>query len=99
MTRTRIPLAGLVVLSVLLLGRVVWAGSSDNVAVDWWVMNGGGAPAVSGSGNVALNGSLGQTAIGPSASTGSEYALGAGYWYGTAPGERYIYLPVILRGS
>ena len=84
MTSTRIPLASLVVLSVLLLGGVVRAGSSDSYAVEWWVMSGGGAPAVSGSGNVALNGSLGQTAIGPSA--GGDATLGAGYWYGV--GER-----------
>ena len=96
MTSTRIPLAGLLVLSVLLLGGVAWAGSSDNYAVDWWVMSGGGAPAVSGFGEVALDGSLGQTAIGPSA--GGDATLGAGYWLEEEPAP-YIYLPVVLRGS
>ena len=97
MTRARIVLAGLVALSVLLLTTVVWAGSSDNYAIDWSVMSGGGAPAASGSRNVALNGSLGQSAIGTSES--AHYSLGAGYWCGTAAGERRIYLPLVLRSA
>ena len=103
MNKTRIATLGLATLLIFFLAGVVWAGSSDSFAIDWRVMSGGGAPAVSGSGNVALNGSLGQTAIGPSASTGGEYALGAGYWSGqgpaSAPGEQYIYLPVVLGDS
>jgi hypothetical protein len=83
---------------LLLLTGVVFADTTQVPSVDWWVMSGGGAPAASSSGNVALNGSLGQTAIGPSASTGGEYALGAGYWLEEEPAP-YIYLPVVLRGS
>lgn len=71
------------------------AGSSDHTDISWQVLSGGGGPAVSGSGHVALNGSLGQTAIGPSASDG--YALGAGYWYGLGYGRYEIYLPLLLR--
>lgn len=93
MTRTRIALAGLVALLLFLLAGVVWAGSSANYAVEWWVMSGGGAPAASGA--VALNGSLGQTAIGPSA--GGDYDLGAGYWYGLGGRAYPVYLPIILR--
>jgi hypothetical protein len=93
MTRTRIALAGLVALLLFLLAGVVWAGSSDNYAVEWWVMSGGGAPAASG--NITLNGSLGQTAIGPSA--GGGYDLGAGYWYGLGGRVYPVYLPIILR--
>ena len=95
MTRTRIALAGLVALLLFLLAGVVWAGSSANYAVEWWVMSGGGAPAAPGSGAVALNGSLGQTAIGPSA--GGGYDLGAGYWYGLGGRVHRVYLPTILR--
>jgi hypothetical protein len=85
---------GLVALLTLLLVGVAWAGSS---AVDWQVMSGGGAPSESGSGNVTLNGSLGQTAIGPSAAGG--YDLSAGFWYGAARGGgQSVYLPVILKG-
>ena len=81
---------------LLLLTGVVFADTTQIPSVDWWVMSGGGAPAVSGSGNVALNGSLGQTAIGPS--TGGDATLEAGYWSEEEPAP-YIYLPVVLRGS
>lgn len=80
---------------LLLLTGVVFADTTQIPSVDWWVMSGGGAPAVSGSGNVALNGSLGQTAIGPSA--GGDATLGAGYWYGVGERECRIYLPITLR--
>jgi len=44
---------------------------------------------------VALNGSLGQTAIGPS---DGDVSIGAGFWYGLAREEGYwIYLPLVLR--
>lgn len=88
---------GLGTLLIFLLIGVVWAGSSAHYAIDWQLLSGGGAPAASGSGDVALNGSLGQTAIGTSGS--EHYSLGAGYGYGTAPGEQRIYLPIVLRGS
>jgi hypothetical protein len=93
--------AVVVALSTFLLVGVAWAGSSANYAIDWQVLNGGGASA-SGSGDVTLNGSLGQTAIGTSSAGG--YSLGAGYWYGVG-GEGQpvapitsVYLPIILKG-
>lgn len=101
MNKKGIAAFGLVIWLIILMVSVVSAGSSANYAVNWWVMSGGGAPAASGSGGVALNGSLGQTAIGDSASAGGGYALGAGYWsgQGPAPGseEWWIYLPIVLR--
>ena len=100
MTRTGIPRAGLAALSLLILvglavAGIAWAGSSDGMAVDWSVLSGGGAPAESSSGTVALNGSLGQTAIGWSAATHG--SLGAGFWYGAGKGMYTVYLPVVLR--
>ena len=85
MSRTQVIRVGLVALSLLLLAGlamagIAWAGSSDGTAVDWWVLSGGGAPSESSSGVVALNGTLGQTAIGWSAATHG--GLGAGFWYG-----------------
>ena len=97
MTRARIVLAGLVALSVLLLTTVVWAGSSDNYAIDWSVMSGGGAPAASGSRNVALNGSLGQTAIGPSSE--GQVTQGAGFWYGLGIKIIQVFLPILLKSN
>ena len=95
MTGTRIAHAGLVALLLLLLAGAAWAGSSANYAVDRSVLSGGGAPAESSSGAVALNGSLGQTAIGSSTSPGA--TVGAGFWYGLGEGVYEIYLPLTLR--
>ncbi len=100
MSRTQILRLGLAALSLLLLAGlslagIVWAGSSDGTAVDWSVLSGGGAPAESGSGAVTMNGTLGQTAIGPGASIGAD--LGAGFWYGLGEGAYQLYLPLVLR--
>lgn len=100
MSKTHFFALSLTILLILLLAGVVRAGSSDNFAINWQVLSGGGAPAATG--NVTLNGSLGQTAIGPS--TGDNLSLGAGYWYGSnllsiAPGNEPVYLPIILRSS
>lgn len=93
MTRARGIQAGLVLLPLLLVVGVVWAAAASP-AVDWEVLSGGGAPASAG--EVTLNGSLGQTAIGPS--SGGEVTLGAGFWYGIGGAERYrVYLPIVLR--
>jgi hypothetical protein len=86
-------------LAILLLGLVaagaVWAESSANYSIDWSVLGGGGAPAESSSGTVALNGTLGQTAIGWSGATHG--SLGAGFWYGAGEGMYTVYLPLVLR--
>ena len=95
MSKTRLFHVGLLALPLLLLAGVVWASSSDGTAMDWHVLSSGGAPAGSSSGAVALNGSLGQTAIGSSSGTGA--AVGAGFWYGLGEGVYEIYLPVVLR--
>jgi hypothetical protein len=98
MSRTHVLRVGLAALSLLLLvglalAGIVWAGSSDGTAVDWSLLSGGGAPASGGL--VTLNGTLGQTAIGPGANTHAD--LGAGFWYGLGEGVYEIYLPVVLR--
>ncbi len=102
MIKIRVTLASLIVLLILLMASVAWAGSSATYAVEWSVKSGGGAPATT-SGNVSLRGTLGQTAIGNSTSTGDDYTLGAGYWSARGPfGEPDalpVYLPVILRNS
>ena len=92
MNRKHLVALGIGVLLLLLLAGAAWARSSGNYAIDWEVISGGGAPASGG--NVTLDGSLGQTAVGPS--TSSSYSLGAGYWTGTE-GEQRVYLPLVLR--
>ena len=61
------------------------------------MLSGGGAPAASGSGRVALNGSLGQSAIGVSALGSGGTVLRSGYWPGTAQAGWEILLPIVLR--
>jgi hypothetical protein len=100
MKRIRMIPLGLGVLLIFLLVGVAWAGSSDNYAIDWQVMSGGGASA-SSPGWVTLNGSLGQTAIGPLANGDESVKLGAGYWSSVVSGEppltQFIFLPVVVR--
>ncbi len=102
MKKTAIAAFGLVIWLIVLSAIVVRAGSLGKYVVEWWVISDGGAPAASGSGEIALNGSLGQTAIGDSTSAGGDYALAAGYWsargsYG--PHEEWrVYIPIVLRG-
>jgi hypothetical protein len=85
------------ILSFLLLASLAWAAAVGSPIVDWEVLGGGGAPAVSSSGSVHLNGTLGQTAIGPS--QGGDTDLGAGFWYGLSSKETTrIYLPIVCRG-
>ena len=95
MSRARVLRIGLLVLPLLLLASIAWAGSSANYAVDWQVLSGGGAPAAGG--GVTLNGTLGQTAIGSSSI--SNRVLGAGFWYGLGEGVFELYLPLVLRNS
>ncbi|MBN1994506.1 MAG: hypothetical protein JW953_17545 [Anaerolineae bacterium] len=99
---THIIAVGLAVLLIIVLVGVAGAGSSTNYTLDWQVLTGGGAPAT-GSSTITLNGSMGQTAIGP-ASNGSNVTLSAGYWFGIGqgsapPGGEPVYLPIILRSS
>jgi hypothetical protein len=89
----RIAAFGLVLVSVVMLGRLAWAGSPASVAIDWQVIGSGGAPASAG--NVSLNGTIVQTAIGPSSGPG-DLSLGAGFWV-TALRGKVLYLPVIFK--
>jgi hypothetical protein len=94
--RARTTLLTLILLAFL-GAAVAWAGSSTHVDLFWQVFSGGGAPAASGSGRVALNGSLGQAAIGVSSSSGGGTVLRSGYWPGTAGAGWEILLPIVLR--
>ncbi len=78
MSKTKIVAVCLAVLLLILVTGVAGAGSSASYAINWQVLSGGGAPASGG--NVSLNATLGQTAIGPS--SGGNINLGAGYWHG-----------------
>jgi hypothetical protein len=72
---------------LLFLAAAGAAGADGGASVTWAVLSGGGQPATGGS--VSLNGSLGQTAIGPA--TSQDYGTAAGYWYGAGALYRYIF--------
>ncbi len=94
MNRKLLILLLLVLLCALWLAQGALAMSSTNYKLDWFIpLTSGGGGAVS-SANYAANFTVGQTAIGASAST--NYGVGLGYWYGTAGGYK-IYLPLILK--
>ena len=81
-------------LALLLLGTSVQAMSSAHYKLDWFTpLTGGGGGAMS-SAHYAANLTVGQTAIGRSAST--HYRAGLGYWEGGLAGSR-LYLPLTLR--
>jgi hypothetical protein len=91
MNKTTILTLGLAaLLLILIVGVVSAAPLVTNPAVDWWVFSGGGAPASVG--DIALNGSLGQSIIGTSSST--NYSLDAGYWL---KGRYKTFMPLILK--
>ena len=86
---------------LILLICLVAAGnalaSSTAASLDWNAFSSGGAPAESSSGNITLNGSLGQTSIGLSTST--QASLWAGFWYGVRKAFTEVFLPLVVRGQ
>ncbi len=102
MTKTRVIRIVLLSLPLLLLAILAIAGialasDSASYSLNWQVLSGGGTLAESSSGQVSLNGTLGQTAIGPS--SGSETTLGAGFWYGLGIRIIKVFLPMILHAT
>jgi hypothetical protein len=97
MSKTRLIPITLLALLLLLLASGALAASTAQYAVDWQVLSAGGAPAASSSGHVSMNGTLGQTAIGPS--SGSQASLWAGFWYSIKQAVLDFFLPIVLRGN
>jgi hypothetical protein len=81
--------AGLLV--ALLLAGVVLAQSSPSFDLSWHVLGGGGGRADST--HYAMNGTVGQAAVGFSDS--ASYGMQGGYWQNW-PGH-HVYLPLIVR--
>jgi hypothetical protein len=77
---------------LLLISASALAMASPSYRLDWFVGLSGGGGGKSSSTSYIANYTIGQTAAGPSSSSG--YNIGFGYWYGT--GEHYaIFLPVV----
>jgi hypothetical protein len=95
MRKTRIAVLAVVLLCALATAGVVSAEMFlNNYGVPWNARWGGGGR--SSSANYAINGTVGQGAIGWTES--NNYGVGAGYWYGVE-GEHKVYLPLVLRES
>ena len=95
MSKTRLLPVTLLALLLLFLSSGALAASSAHYAIDWHVLSAGGAPAASSSGHVSLNGSLGQTAIGPSYD--SQTSLWAGFWHSIKQAVLNLFLPTIIK--
>ena len=83
----------LILIAFLLLGGSALAMSSANYRLDWFSPLTGSGGAASST-NYAVNFTVGQSAIGASAST--NYGGCLGYWCETAVEDR-VYLPLVLR--
>ena len=92
MKRTKILLALLIIF--LLLTSSALAMSSASYKLDWFVPLTGSGGSEMGSANYKAYVTIGQTAIGASAS--ANYGACLGYWCGQLPGGR-LHLPLILR--
>ncbi|HEY5269921.1 MAG TPA: hypothetical protein VII97_06260 [Anaerolineales bacterium] len=92
--RKIIILMAITLLCALLLAGNALAMSSANFRLGWFTPLTGGGGGHAGSANYAVNFTVGQTAIGKSAS--ANYGVGLGYWYGIGALLK-IYLPLILR--
>lgn len=87
-----LALAGLILLALTSASLVRAAGG---VSVDWKVFGSSGGTAQSGSGEVALDATLGQPVVGSSNAPGNAVTLGAGYWH--SDGSLTVYLPMFRR--
>ena len=95
MKRSLVVLAILPGLLLLLAGAAL-AMSSTHYALDWFIPLTGGGGGAAGSTHYAVNLTVGQSAIGTSASASYKGCLG--YWCG-AGGVYNVYLPLVLRNS
>ena len=92
MKRTKILLA-LLIIFLLLTGSAL-AMSSASYKLDWFVPLTGSGGSEMSSANYKAYVTVGQTAIGASAS--ANYGACLGYWCGQLPGGR-LHLPLIMR--
>jgi hypothetical protein len=93
--RKRAAVLMLSLLCVALVASLALARSSLNLRIPWDVVAGGGHRMASA--HYAIEGTMSQTAIGPTGST--SFQMEAGYWYGAAPPGYGIFLPVVMRLS
>ncbi len=86
--------AFLILLVLLLLTGSALAMSSPNYSLDWFTFMTGAGGGEANSAHYAVNFTVGQTAIGTSAS--EHYGSGLGYWYGL-PANLRNFLPMVMK--
>ncbi len=94
MSKARLVSVGVLVLLLLCISGAV-AASINQSSITWQVLSAGGAPAASTSGHFSMNGSLGQTAIGPSSS--DQATLWAGFWHSLKEALINAFIPIVVR--
>ena len=87
----------LLLLLLLLTAGGALAAASASYSMPWHVLSAGGAPAASSSGNITINGTLGQTAIG--GSSGSHVSVWAGFWHSLGEVLQDLFMPLIRRAG
>lgn len=85
---------GVGLLAALLLVNIAGAQSSATYDLSWHVLAGGGGRAAST--NYAMDGTLGQAALG--VSDGAQHGMSSGYWQNW-PGTYVVFLPLILKSA
>ncbi len=80
------------VLVALLIVNIAGAQSSANYSLSWYVLAGGGGRTAST--HYAMNGTVGQSAVGLSDDT--QYGTASGYWQKWP--DYAVFLPLILKG-
>ena len=76
----------------LLIVNIAGAQSSANYSLSWYVLAGGGERTAST--HYAMNGTVGQSAVGLSDDT--LYGISSGYWQNWS--DHVVFLPLILKG-
>jgi hypothetical protein len=92
MKRTIILLA---VIALLLVAGSALAMSSSNFRMDWFTPMTGAGGGPTSSAHYAVNFTIGQTAIGASAS--ENYGSGLGYWYGLLSDIFHNLLALVIK--
>jgi hypothetical protein len=95
--KKRVAVLILSFLCMMLVAGLALARSSPNFTIPWDAVASGGHRMASS--HYAIEGTMSQTAIGPSGS--ASFQMEAGYWYGigaTPPGHG-IFLPIVMRLS
>jgi hypothetical protein len=95
MKTKRFPFLLIVICSTLLFANSMQAMSSTNYALNWFTPGTSGGGGAMNSAHYAVDLTIGQSAIGSSAS--ANYVVGLGYWYGVSADALRLFLPFIRR--